>query len=692
MNSRDLLLEIGLEEMPARFVTDAMNQLSSKLTNWLMEKNIAFDQVHSFSTPRRLAVVITGVAEKQQDIDTEAKGPARKIAMDENGEWSKAAIGFAKGQGASVEDIYFKEINGVEYVHVRKFVKGLETKDTLSELTQLITGMSFPKNMRWGNEELKFVRPIKWLVTLFGDEVIPLTITTVTSDRKSWGHRFLGDQVELQTPGEYEKTMLSQYVIVDALERKEAIVNQIKSLEHDNSWIVPIDEDLLEEVNNLVEYPTALYGKFEEEFLGLPEEVLITSMKEHQRYFPVKDQDGKLLPYFITIRNGDHKHIENVARGNEKVLRARLSDADFFYKEDQKLKIDELVKKLDSIVYHEELGSIGDKVRRVKELSLKLSSLVGLGAEEIQKVERTAQICKFDLVTHMVYEFPELQGFMGERYAKLSGEDQEVALAINEHYMPRHAEDTVPTSQTGAIVSISDKLDTIIGCYSIGLIPTGSQDPYALRRQAAGIVQILLEKNWDLPLEKLLQTALELFSVHQKGKRETNVVYTELLQFFKMRLKNTLSDKLIRYDITDAVLGTEIGNISYLVDRAKVLEREKENPSFKGTIESLSRVLNISKKGSKTELSPSLFASEHEKELYEKYIQISTKVDEATKQKDGAKVFELLSSLQPYIDKYFDNTMVMADDEEVKNNRLSQMVHLAEIIKLFADTNAILVK
>ncbi|MBE4908013.1 glycine--tRNA ligase subunit beta [Bacillus luteolus] len=692
MNNRDLLLEIGLEEMPARFVTDAMNQLSSKLTNWFMEKNISFDQVHSFSTPRRLAVLVTGVAEKQQDVDTEAKGPAKKIALDDNGEWTKAAIGFARGQGASVEDIYFKEINGVEYVHVRKFVKGLDTKDTLNELAQLIREMSFPKNMRWGNEDLKFVRPIKWVVTLFGNEIIPLTISTVTSDRKTWGHRFLGEQIELQNSSDYEKAMLSQYVIVDSLERKEAIVNQIKSLEFDNNWIVPIDEDLLEEVNNLVEYPTALFGKFEEEFLGLPEEVLITSMKEHQRYFPVKDQNGKLLPYFITIRNGDHKHIETVAKGNEKVLRARLSDADFFYKEDQKLKIDVLVKKLDSIVYHVELGSIGDKVRRVKELSVTLSSLVGLSDDELSKVERAAEICKFDLVTHMVYEFPELQGFMGERYAKLSGENDEVALAINEHYMPRHSEDTVPTSHTGAIVSIADKLDTIIGCFSIGLIPTGSQDPYALRRQAAGIVQILLDKNWDISLEVLLQTALEQFNQQQKGKRETNEVYEELLQFFKMRLKNILSDNMIRYDITEAVLGTNLGNISYFVNRAKVLEKEKETPSFKGAIESLSRVINISKKGTKLEINPSLFASEQEKELYEKYNQIASQVETATIKRDANEAFELLCSLQPYIDNYFDHTMVMAEDEVVKNNRLAQMVHLADIIKLFADTNAILVK
>ncbi|MDF0727207.1 glycine--tRNA ligase subunit beta [Cytobacillus sp. S13-E01] len=692
MSKRDLLLEIGLEEMPARFVTDASNQLSAKLTNWLLEKNISFEQVSSFSTPRRLAVLVSKVAEKQEDIDIEAKGPAKKIAVDADGNWTKAATGFARGQGATVEDIYFKDINGIEYVHVKKFIKGLDTKETLTEMDQLITGMSFPKNMRWGNEELRFVRPIKWIVALFGEEVIPITITTVTSERKSSGHRFLGTEVEISTASDYEKLMLSQYVIVDATERKEAIVNQIQSLEHDNNWSVPIDADLLEEVTNLVEYPTALYGKFEEEFLGLPEEVLITSMKEHQRYFPVKEKTGKLLPFFITIRNGDHKYIETVAKGNEKVLRARLSDADFFFKEDQKLNINDLVSKLDSIVYHEELGSIGDKVRRVVNISKELTTLVGGDEVLLQKVERSAEICKFDLVTHMVYEFPELQGFMGEKYAKISGEDEEVALAVNEHYMPRHADDLTPSTQTGAIISIADKLDTIIGCFSIGIIPTGSQDPYALRRQAAGIVQILLTSNWKISFELLLEKVLELYASKQTMKREKDEVYSDLLPFFKMRIKNALTEKKIRYDIIDAVLGAKIGNIDYLVKKADVLDKEKEKAEFKTTVESLNRVLNIAKKGEKIEINSSLFTSKVESELYEKYQVVASEMVTITEAGDARGAFEILASMKEVIDMYFDHTMVMADDEAIKKNRLSQMVHLAEVIYLFADTNAILVK
>jgi len=569
MSKRDLLLEIGLEEMPARFVTDAMNQLSEKLTKWLQEKSIAFNQVEGFSTPRRLAVIVTDLAEKQEDLELEAKGPAKKIAIDAEGNYTKAAIGFSRGQGATPEDIYFKEINGIEYAHVMKFVKGIDTKSSLVELEALITNLSFPKNMRWGNEDLRFVRPIKWLMTLFGEEIIPLSITGVNSSNKTIGHRFLGNEIQIVSSANYQNQLLEQYVMVNPEERKEAIRNQISDMAEANDWVIPIDEDLLEEVNNLVEYPTALYGKYEEEFLNLPEEVLITSMKEHQRYFPVKNKGGKLLPYFVTVRNGDHNHLENVAKGNEKVLRARLSDADFFYKEDQKLQIDALVKKLDSIVYHEELGSLGEKVKRIQTISTELSTILELNDQQTTQAKRAAEICKFDLVTNMVYEFPELQGFMGERYAKMSGEDEGVATAIYEHYMPRHAEDSVPSSVVGAVVSVADKLDTIVGCFSIGIIPTGSQDPYALRRQSAGIVQILLEKNWEVTLEQLVDTALELHKNSDHMKRDIQEVKTDLVNFFKLRIKNALSNRDIRFDLVDAVQRIDLHRI-FLVIRIEM--------------------------------------------------------------------------------------------------------------------------
>lgn len=692
MSKRDLLIEIGLEEMPARFVTDASNQLSDKVTSWLLDKKISYETIQAFSTPRRLAIMVTDVAEKQEDVELEAKGPAKKIAVDADGNWSKAAIGFTRGQGANVEDIYFKEINGIEYAHVTKFVKGQETKNTLTELEQIMTNLSFPKNMRWGNEELRFVRPIKWIVGLFGEEIIPITITGVESSNRSTGHRFLGEQVVIQTPRDYENELLSQYVIVNALERKEAIQNQIQVLAEENDWVVPIDEDLLEEVNNLVEYPTALFGKFEDEFLSLPEEVLITSMKEHQRYFPVKNKNGDLLPYFITIRNGDHKHLDTVAKGNEKVLRARLSDADFFYKEDQKQNIDHLVSKLDSIVYHEEIGTLGEKVRRIKEIAIKLANILDVDSVTLKHVERAAEICKFDLVTHMVYEFPELQGIMGEKYAALSGEEQIVATAINEHYMPRHAEDGVPASTIGAIVSIADKLDTIVSCFSIGIIPTGSQDPYALRRQSTGIVQILLEKDWAIALDDLLEIGLDVSMVKKEEEQSKEQLVSDLENFFKLRIRNELTTRNIRYDVIDAVLGSRVNRISTLIKKAVVLDNQKEDHEFKETIEALSRVLNIAKKGEKIEINESLFETSEEKELFEAYVEMKEKVYAALTNGDAEKAFHILSSMKTVISHYFDHNMVMADDEAIRKNRLAQMVHLSEVISEFANVNSIVVK
>jgi len=692
MSNRDLLVEIGLEEMPARFVTDAMNQFTSKLSNWLNESNIPFDQVKSYSTPRRLAVVVTGVSEKQNDIEIEAKGPARKIALDEAGNWTKAAIGFSRGQGGSVDDIYFKEINGVEYAHLTKQIKGQDTIQSLTQLEEIITSLSFPKNMKWGNEDFRFVRPIKWLIALFGNEIIPFSITGVGTDNKTLGHRFLGTEVEIHQPQEYEGQLLEQFVLANPVERKEAIRTQIRHLADEQDWIVPVDEDLLEEVTNLIEYPTALYGKFEEEFLELPEEVLITSMREHQRYFPVKNKEGSLLPFFITIRNGDHNHIDNVAKGNEKVLRARLSDADFFYKEDQKANINDLLKKLDSIVYHEDLGTLGDKVRRIKDISAMVCSRLNLDSKTISLVERAAEICKFDLVTHMVYEFPELQGLMGEKYAKLKGENEAVALAINEHYMPRSADDEVPSSLIGSVISVADKLDTIVGCFAIGIIPTGSQDPYALRRQSAGIVQILLAKEWDVTLEELLLTTFDLFKDNSKVTRSREEILHDLVQFFKLRIKNELNNRSIRYDIIEAILGSEVGKISLLVKKAESIEKKKDSADFKETIEALSRVVRIAKNGEKHEIDPSLFASEEETALYNQYVKVNSNVTNALGEGNTDKAFEELSTLKNVIDAYFENTMVMTEDEAIKKNRLSQMCQLSEVIMQFADMNSIVVK
>ncbi|MED4453453.1 glycine--tRNA ligase subunit beta [Metabacillus fastidiosus] len=686
-NKRDLLIELGLEEVPAQYVTNAMNQLTEKLSKWLESSKISFGAVKSYSTPRRLAVLVQDVAEKQENIEEEAKGPAKKIALNEDGSWSKAAIGFTKGQGASVEDIYFKEINGVEYVHVQKFIKGTETKELLKEVANIITGLTFPKNMRWGSEEMRFIRPIKWLIALFGDEIIPFEITKVQTGRTTYGHRFLGGKTEIASPLQYEEILKNEFVIVDPVKRKEDIRSQLRKLEQDNNWVIPVDEDLLEEVNNLVEYPTALFGSFEDEYLALPDEVLVTTMREHQRYFPVRNSEGQLQPNFVTVRNGNAEHLENVARGNEKVLRARLSDADFFYKEDLKLNIDDAVSKLNNIVFHEELGTLGEKVLRVVNLSGKIAEELNFSTEEKENVNRAAAICKFDLVTQMVNEFPELQGNIGEKYAKLSGENDSVSTAINEHYMPRHAEDASPSTNVGAALALADKLDTIAGFFAIDKIPTGSQDPYALRRQASGIVQILLSKKWNISLPVLFELALANYSQFNIEKAKQ-----DLVAFFKLRLKYVLAEHHIRHDLVEAVLESTNQEVNSLIARAEVLEREAENEEFKEVVEALSRVMNIAKSAEKIDIDSALFENESEKLLYNKYLAVKDKVDQLEESINESETFKILASLKTEINTYFDGTMVMSENEAIKQNRLAQMKGLSNLIQTYAKMNSIIVK
>ena len=690
MANKDILLEIGLEELPARYVTDSMNQLADKVRNWLETMKINYRELKAFSTPRRLAVLVLDVAGTQEDVSEEAKGPARKIAQNDDGEWSKAAIGFSRGQGMSVDDIYYKEINGVEYAHVKKFIKGKQTIELLPELKDLITSIHFPKNMRWADNDLKYIRPIKWIMALFGQEVIPFSITNVTTADWSMGHRFLGGKWHLTNAKDYEEFMLEQKVIVDPVKRKNMIVEQLKNIEEAKDWVIPVDEDLLEEVNNLVEYPTALYGGFESEFLELPQEVLITSMKEHQRYFPVKSKDGKLLSQFVTVRNGGSDHLENVARGNEKVLRARLSDAAFFYREDQKNDIDSCLNKLTSIVYHEEIGTLAEKVKRVRRLTNILTEKLSFSSQDKVDADRAAEIGKFDLVTNMVNEFPELQGVMGERYARQKGESEAVAIAINEHYKPRNAEDDTPATEVGAVLSVADKMDTICSFFAIGMIPSGSQDPYALRRQATGIVQILLHQNWTIGLEELIQESLSLLNEDGKVKQKMEAVTDDLVTFFKLRLKYLLQEKDVRHDLIDAILGAEVGDIHSLFNRARVLEANKNKADFKENIEALSRVINIATKSeSQGEINTSLFENDYEQRLYERYLSLQEQLSEHVTEET---YFELLVSLKNDINQYFDHTMIMADDAAIKQNRLHLMVQLSNLIKKFANVSEIIVK
>ncbi|MEI7026705.1 glycine--tRNA ligase subunit beta [Paenibacillus sp. y28] len=684
--AKDLLLEIGMEEIPARFVRGAMDQLKEKTSKWLDDSRIGYESVQAFATPRRLAVLVHGVAEKQADVSEEIKGPSLKIARDESGAWSKAAQGFARGQGVSTDDFFIKEVGGVEYIYANKSSIGVETAGVLAEgLSGIITSLTFPKNMRWGSYELRYVRPIRWLIALFGGELIPFEIAGVETGRTTRGHRFLGGEAEVSEPAAYIEALRKEHVIVEVEERRQAIVAQIEQLAASKGWVIPMKEDLLEEVLFLVETPTVLFGTFNPEFLEIPQEVLITSMREHQRYFPVLDAAGKLLPYFVTVRSGNDTSLDVVAKGNEKVLRARLSDARFFYKEDQKVSIDTQLAKLEKIVFHEKLGTIGDKVRRFGAVAELLVQRLQADATTQNTAARIAAICKFDLVTQMVYEFPELQGVMGEDYARKFGEPEAVARGIFEHYQPRFSGDAAPASLAGAIVSIADKLDTITGCFSIGIIPTGSQDPYALRRQAAGIVQTLLEHQLPVSLSELFGMAIQVQEKAGLLKRSADEIRNDLVEFFALRVKNLLNERGIRYDVIDAVLASGFEHIGAVVSRADAVMNKVSEAEFKLTADAFNRVINLAAKAETANTDPARYAEQVEHDLYAGWQQAHVEVEQLLADGKPAEAIEALAGLKPAINAYFEKVMVMAEDVEVRAGRLGLLKSIADDLKRIAD-------
>jgi glycyl-tRNA synthetase beta chain len=684
--AKDFLLEIGMEEVPARFLRGAVDQLHDKIAKWFADNHIGFDTIEKYATPRRITVIAKGVAEKQADVDEQVKGPAKKIALNEAGEWSPAALGFARSQGVEPSDLFIQELAGVEYVYARKQSTGGSTAALLEEqLKGLITSMSFPKNMRWGHHEIRFVRPIRWLISMLGDVQIPLEIAGVASGNVSRGHRFLGADATIASPAEYVSKLAEQHVIVDIDARKALIVEQIEGLAAEKGWVIPINEDLLEEVLFLVETPQVLFGTFESEFLLIPQEVLITSMREHQRYFPVLDAAGKLLPHFVTVRNGNSVSLEQVAKGNEKVLRARLSDARFFYVEDQKLAIDTALAKLEKIVFHEELGTVGAKVRRIVANADRLAAALQVDAATVAHVQRTAAICKFDLVSQMVYEFPELQGVMGEDYAAKLGEQPAVARAIFEHYQPRFSGDAVPASIIGAIVSMADKIDSIVGSFALGNIPTGSQDPYALRRQAAGIVQIIAEHNLPISLNDLFAHALQTLQDVGLLKRDAATMKRDLEDFFGLRVKNMLAEQAVRYDVVDAVMVAGIANIGGVRRKAQALQAFATDAANKGIADALNRVSNLAAKATVYGFDAAAFVEPAERELGQVWAQAKLALGAAFAQDDEAGALLVLSSLEPAITAYFDSVMVMADDEALRNNRLGLLADISGGIQQFAD-------
>lgn len=687
MRARDLLLEIGVEEMPARFVEDARIQLAERLSDWLKENRIGHGDVNAYATPRRLAVLVERVAEAQDDLVELARGPAKKIAQDESGQWTKAALGFARSHQVDVDQLFIDQYKGTEYVFVRKEIKGQSTATLLPGLKTIIEQMTFPKQMRWGNHNFSFIRPIRWLVALYGEEVIPFEIAGIKTGNTSRGHRFKSGAFTLDQPSEYLSKLVQHDVIAQPEERRRLIENQLKELEEKQNWQIPVDGGLLDEVVNLVEYPVAIWGQFDSRFLDLPEDVLITSMREHQRYFPVKDKNGKLLPYFVAITNGNEDPDGIVKKGNEKVLRARLADARFFFEEDQKLNIDTAVSQLEKVVYHKDLGTLADKMRRVHKLAQGLADMVDLEQELREKLNRAAQIYKFDLVTQMVNEFPELEGRMGEVYARLAGEDEAVARAIYEHYLPKFSGDRVPQSAIGAILAVADKLDALAGFFGLGMIPSGSQDPYALRRQATGLVAIVVENRWVLEMDHLVELALTILDEEQVLSREKQEVKGDLLNFIYQRLKYRLEQEGLRYDVIEAALGSSDHDLLAKVERGMVLNEKVQETQFKNNVESLTRVVNIARKLDRplAPVNEGLFKQTEEKELYSHYQAIHETITVGLKNRQWLQVLDALFTLKEPIDQFFDAVMVMVDDEAVRYNRLNLLSQITQDINRFAD-------
>lgn len=662
--AKNLLVELGLEELPAYVVTPSEKQLGDRMAAFLNEKRLAFEGIQTFSTPRRLAVRVTGLADAQTDLTEDFKGPSKKVALDADGNFTKAAQGFVRGKRLTTDDIEFREVKGEEYVYVTKHEAGNAAKEVLIDIPEILSAMTFPVNMHWANNTFEYIRPVHTLTVLLDDEALDLDFLDIHSGRVSRGHRFLGHETEIARADSYEEDLRRVFVIADAKERQDMIVNQIKDIEKAQNVQVEIDDELLNEVLNLVEYPTAFMGSFDTKYLEVPEEVLVTSMKNHQRYFVVRDQAGKLMPNFISVRNGNAEYLENVIKGNEKVLVARLEDGEFFWREDQKLKIADLVAKLDNVTFHEKIGSLSEHMKRSKVIAAYLAEKAGASAEESKALARAAEIYKFDLLTGMVGEFDELQGIMGEKYALLAGEDAAVATAIREHYLPNSADGDLPKTKVGALLALADKLDTILSFFSVGLIPSGSNDPYALRRATAGVVRIMDAFGLKIPMDELIDNlyALSFDSLTYEHK-------AEVMDFIRARVEKMMS-KSVSKDIKEAVLAGSNFVVAEMIEVADALVEASKAADYKAAVESLSRVFNLAEKApADVTVDASLFENDEEKALAQAAAELNLSGSASDK-------LAQLFALSPVIDKFFDNTMVMVDNEAVKNNRLAILAEL----------------
>ena len=681
--AKDLLFEIGAEEIPAGFMPNILGQLKQLAETKLNDAHLPFESIATYGTPRRLALIVKGLADTSAEISERHKGPSASIAYDADGNATKAAIGFARGKGLDVADLVVED----GYIYAETKTAGVPAKDIVSEmLPQLITGLNFPKSMHWGDLDAKFVRPVRWLVALLDEEVIPVEFATVQSGNVSRGHRFLGsDDITIKNAASYVDTLKENFVMVDQDARRELISKQLHDMAASKNASIVWDDDLLEEINYLVEWPTALCGGFEESYLALPDAAIITPMKDHQRYFPLVGQDGKLLPMFLTVRNGSDHSIEVVQAGNERVLRARLDDAKFFFNEDRKKPLIDRQDGLTKIVFQEGLGNLADKTERLLKLGRVFGEECGLHEDAAVVLERATELAKTDLTTGMVTEFTELQGVMGKEYALLDGESPEVAEAIFEQYLPRFAGDVLPQTEAGKVLSIIDKVDNIVATFSRGLIPTGSQDPYALRRQTIGILNILLGSEWNISLRPIFKASMELLNVAADKQEE---LLNQVEEFFTLRLKNIFLDREVPHHVIDLLLSNNelsVADAEGLVN-ALLANRIDENVEL---VQAYTRMYNLVKDVEYTGVNSDLLKEDAEKALFEAASKASEASLAAWEAGDYAAVVAVPATLVPTINQFFEDVMVMDKDEAIKANRL-QLVRLAySVMAIIGDISAL---
>ncbi len=682
----DILFEIGTEEIPAGYLQPALDALEDKFIRYSKEYNLSFDTVKTLGTPRRLVLSVSGMVDRQEDKVEELMGPSKVAGFDKDGKPTKAAEGFARSKGAAVSDLQVVETEKGEYLMLKREVKGKATQDLLPEiLLALIGDIPFPKSMIWGDNTSHFARPVQWILALFNQTVVPLTYTGIASSNTTRGHRFHANTEQVVASADlndFQELLGKMQVVVDCKTRREMVVKSITEAvkQQELNGQVAIDEGLVDTVTNLVEKPFAVCGTFDEKFLQLPPEVLITSMREHQKYFPVVDQEQKLLPAFIAVNNTDVKDIDITRKGHQRVLRARLEDALFFFEADQEKPLESLLDDLGGIIFQAKLGTMAEKSERIVQLARVLAEKII--PEKVEQCARAARLCKADLLTDMVGEFPSLQGIMGGAYAIHDGEDKETALAVKQHYMPLRAGSAIPQSDMGRVVALADRFDTLTGCFGIGQVPTGTADPFGLRRISLAIIQIIKESEYSISLHEICDTALALYEDKVDGSEKT---IATILEFIKQRFINDMVAVGHDQQAVMAATSVQFDIISDVIKRIAALEAIKEEESFAILAASFKRIRNIIKDNSDVVVNPDLFVEDAEKELFSAIEQVEKDMLHQLGNSDYKGALQAMLALKEPVDLFFDQVMVMSEDEMVRKNRLNLLTTIRTLVLRVGD-------